>query len=328
MPKAPLYIVAVIVSVAIIALVGRLAFVQSAAGTAYPPYSSLRADAEGLKAFYDVAEAVGRKPERSFISTAELRVTNTTIVKLGVSAGSLAASAASTVNNPALLASLGNSVLLGVTGTCRYTEIPQWKLKMACGDGSRFFEVADWAVVEADSEGRPRVVERRFGKGEIVLVADSRLLNNASLARGSRGDLLAKLIERRPALLFDEEHLGVADQVSVAALIWRYRLHGVLAAAVLLFGLFVWKNATSFLPVVSEHAAAVRGQDTTAGLSNLLRRSVPETALLSTAISEWGKVVKNPSKREEISRLAATGSSPADAYNAIAYALRRDRIGR
>ncbi|PYK57302.1 MAG: hypothetical protein DME21_17605 [Verrucomicrobia bacterium] len=61
---------------------------------------------------------------------------------------------------------------------------------------------------------------------------------------------------------------------------------------VLLAGLFVWKNAVSFVPVYGEDQAevsgdAVTGKDSAAGFVNLLRRSISSSQIVPVCFAEW-----------------------------------------
>jgi hypothetical protein len=306
-------------------LVVQLANVQSAAGTAYPQFSSLRADAQGLKALHDVVELVGRQATRNYLPPDALQVRNTTIIRLGFTTGTLAIASHPGPEKPAALAAAGNTVILGITGDCHYATIKEWQLTLQCGDEGAFFDGPSWRVLETDGQQHARVVERQFGSGEIILLANSRMLNNAALARRARAALVAMLVERRPTVMFDEQHLGVADSTSVGKLLRHYRLHGVLLAGLLLFGVFVWRNTSSFLPRVEASADEIFGRDATAGLANLLRRTAPRGELLSIAVGEWAKAERNPDRQEEIRRIAASHTDPVEGYNAVAAALHQQR---
>ena len=95
-------------------------------------------------------------------------------------------------------------------------------------------------------------------------------------------------------MLFDETHLGVLEAPGVAALVRKYRLHGLVFGLALLAGLFVWKNTTSFVPpydedIVETRTDAVAGRDSAAGFVNLLRRSISSAEVLSVCFAEWKK---------------------------------------
>ena len=82
------------------------------------------------------------------------------------------------------------------------------------------------------------------------------------------------------------------EEPGIAALVRKYRLHGVVTGLVLLAGLFVWKNAVSFVPVYGEDQAevsgdAVTGKDSAAGFVNLLRRSISSSQIVPVCFAEW-----------------------------------------
>ena len=152
---------------------------------------------------------------------------------------------------------------------------------------------AEWRTNYA-RDGRPVLIERRVGKGSLVLSADSYFVSNEALRRERHAALLAWLVGPSHRLLFDETHLGVQSDLGIAVLARRYRLHGLAVGLFLLTLLFVWKNATSFVPPhdddsLAGRAHAVAGRDSAEAFVNLLRRSIPAKDLLTTCFDEWRK---------------------------------------
>lgn len=149
-----------------------------------------------------------------------------------------------------------------------------------------------WRTIET-REKYPVVIERDWGDGTIVLCADSYFISNEALRRDRRADLLAWLIGPHRVVTFDETHLGVVENPGVMTLARKYRLHGLIAALALLAALFIWKSATAFVPPVADTAdtspAPAVGRDSAAGFVNLLRRSIPPSALLEICLAEWKK---------------------------------------
>ena len=137
----------------------------------------------------------------------------------------------------------------------------------------------------------PVVVERHFGAGSVVIATDSYFLSNEALRDARHSDLLAWVIGPNRTVIFDEAHLGVVEQPGMSALVRRYRLYWVVAALILLAGLFVWKNATSLVPARSADAteAYIEGRDSSSGFVNLLRRNIAAREILATCYSEWKK---------------------------------------
>lgn len=142
-----------------------------------------------------------------------------------------------------------------------------------------------------ERDGKPVVIERQFGAGSLVIATDSYFLSNEALHDARHSNLLAWMIGPNRRIVFDEAHLGVTEQPGLAALMRRYRLHGFVASLLLLGGLFVWKNATSLVPVRKPEAseAYIAGRDAASGFVNLLRRNIPVRDILNTCYTEWKK---------------------------------------
>ena len=150
-----------------------------------------------------------------------------------------------------------------------------------------------WKVIYARGK-HPVLIERRFGSGSLVFSADSYFVSNEALRKERHPKLLTWLAGRNATVLFDETHLGVLEEPGVAALVRKYRLHGLVIGLALLAGLFVWKNTSSFVPPYDEEMVetrndAVAGRDSAAGFVNLLRRSIAAEDVLSVCFAEWKK---------------------------------------
>lgn len=160
-----------------------------------------------------------------------------------------------------------------------------------------FFEELDeaWTPIY-ERDGRAVMMERSMGDGTIVLSSDSYFLSNEAMWEERHADLIAWLLAGRAVdeahaakgVVFDEFHFGIGERPGVAALARRYRLHGLITALGVMALLFVWKSLASLTPKVDEvDAAETLGMDSRAGLSNLLRRSIPPSQVLSTCYEEW-----------------------------------------
>ncbi|HEU6446954.1 MAG TPA: DUF4350 domain-containing protein [Verrucomicrobiae bacterium] len=147
------------------------------------------------------------------------------------------------------------------------------------------------------------VIERKFGKGSVVLATDSYFISNEAMEKDRHPELLAWLIGGNKNIVFDEAHLGIVETGGVATLMRKYRLHALVGALILLGGLFIWKNSTSLVPPHAEERREgfVAGKDAQAGFVNLLRRSLAPRDLLAICFAEWKKTVapvgKIPPKR-------------------------------
>lgn len=150
-----------------------------------------------------------------------------------------------------------------------------------------------WKVVYTYRH-QPVIIERPFGRGSIVLCADSYLFSNEALRNDPKPELLAWLTgpvkSTRQPVVFDEVHLGLNESPGIAALGRKYRLHGLMAGFIVLAMLFVWKNAFSLTPArESDEDSGVytSRKDYTAGLISLLRRNIPSKKIMKTCIDEW-----------------------------------------
>jgi len=143
-------------------------------------------------------------------------------------------------------------------------------------------------------DGHPVIIEREFGKGTIVLSADSYLFSNEALRAEPYPELLAWLVGGSTNVIFDETHFGVRENPGIAALARKYHLHGLLLGMLLLAGLFAWKNAFSFIPPRGEGPSIgsrdfTSERDYTAGFTSLLRRNISPRDILTVCFQEWEK---------------------------------------
>jgi hypothetical protein len=178
-----------------------------------------------------------------------------------------------------------------------------------------------WRVIYARGTNAV-VIERKFGRGSVVMATDSYFVSNEAMARDRHADLLAWLVGPGRNVVFDEAHLGIVDTSGVATLMRKYRLHGLAAGLVLLAGLFIWKNSTSLVPPLADEARedVVAGRDASSGFVNLLRRSIAPRDLLAACFAEWKKSVAQKGK------MSATRFQQAEAIFAAENSLpKKDR---
>ncbi len=203
------------------------------------------------------------------------------------------------------------------TALCFKDLKPEWKVLYRCA-------------------GQPVVIERRLGRGSIILAADAYFLSNEAMRKERHPQLLAHLFDGPPVLVFDEEHLGVRDAPGIASLARKYRLHGVVAGILLIALLFVWKNAARFIPAYQDDTRdgdIVLGKESAAGFINLLRRTIKPAELLPLCLAEWRKSAPpRPAEQARVEDIAAqeqarpsTRRNPVATYQAIAQTLARKR---
>ena len=189
---------------------------------------------------------------------------------------------------------------------------------------------------------RPVIVARPVGDrgGELILASDSYFLSNEALRAEERPALLAGLIGPARRVIFDETHLGIAEQPGMMTLARRYGLQGGLAALALLAVLFIWRNVVSLVPPpvplagqASTNAGSIAGRDAAAGFLNLLRRGVAPRELIVVCLEQWqhmpGGRTPDTATIEHLRALAAEEGarpanrrSPATVYRAMCAALR------
>ncbi|MBM3861349.1 MAG: DUF4350 domain-containing protein [Verrucomicrobia bacterium] len=180
-----------------------------------------------------------------------------------------------------------------------------------------------WKTIYA-RDNSPVLIERPLGKGTLVFAADTYFASNEALLKERHPALLAWLIGPAAHVIFDETHLGVAEEPGIAGLLRNYRLHGLLAALLALAALFVWRQSVPFLPAAAESGddgTHVAGRTAAAGFVNLLRRSIPPKKLPDVCLDEWEKsFLRSPqyhADRVARARELAQGQDPVVAYHAI-----------
>ena len=176
----------------------------------------------------------------------------------------------------------------------------------------------------------PVMIERRIGKGSIVLSSLSFFVSNEALRADPQPTLIAWLIGGKRNVLFDETHHGVMDAPSLAALLRRHGLLVALTALTILAGLYVWRQSSSLAPPFDDGDIgtphAVSTQNSLSGLAGLLSRNVPKSDLPRVCFTEWRKTAARHTSHTDPALLMAPvvespSKSPADDYNRLARIL-------
>lgn len=275
---------------------------QFSAGDVYPAFSTLRGDPSGAKVIFEsVARLPGVTAIRSYQPLDRLPDRQSTVLLLGLEPRIFAMQSAADLNLSEEFASRGNRLILGMgpgagRAPPRQSALEKlWGIRFALdfdkagNDILYFAQAKDWSILEQNARG-PLVVEKSFGKGSIVLVADGALFRNKSVAEARQTALLTRIIGSHPRILFDEAHFGILESGSVVALARRFRLHGLVLGLALVAALFIWKNASSFPPVSSAPPIEkVQGRTSVSGLVTLLRRHIAPDRLVSACWQEWRK---------------------------------------
>ncbi len=197
-----------------------------------------------------------------------------------------------------------------------------------------FDKLAPAWTVQKTYQNHPVWIERPWLNGSVVLVADSWMLSNEALAHQPDAAALAALAGPNHNVVFDEGHLGINEGGSVAGLLRRYHLQGLIAALLVLAALYVWKSSSPFLPRIAPSSAGpagLRGFSAASGLVTLLERSIAPPKLLDVCISEFentagrGLAAEPRRKLEETMRDSAHAADPVRGYEAIRQALEEIR---
>jgi hypothetical protein len=170
-----------------------------------------------------------------------------------------------------------------------------------------------WQAIYKTAD-RPVLIEKKYGKGSIVIATDSYFASNEAVLKERHPDLLAWLAGPHKFIIFDETHNGIAEHPGVASLLFKYRLHGLLAAFLLMAALFVWQNSSSLVPkrTGQEDDSDSTGKDYLSGLTSLLRRNIPKRELLQVCVSEWKKSGSVLVPKEKLDRVEKSAASFKD----------------
>jgi hypothetical protein len=271
-------------------------------GDAYPAYSTLRSDPAGAEVIFEsLSRLPGVTVARSYLPLDRVADRDSTVLLLGLEPYNFAMQPASEAHALEEFAQRGNRLVVGMAEAVGH-EPPRpapleklWGVRFGLdfdkeGHGNLYFaEAQNWEIVQRTG-ARPAVIERAFGKGTVVLVADGRLFANQSVADAKQTALLARIIGAHTRIVFDEAHFGIVESGSVVALARRFRLHGLALGLAIVAMLFIWKNASSFPPVSSvPREEKVFGRTSVAGLVTLLRRHIAPDRLAAACRQEWLK---------------------------------------
>lgn len=183
---------------------------------------------------------------------------------------------------------------------------------------------SEWTVV-LERESRPVLVERRYGRGSVLLSADSYFVSNEALVKERHPWLLARLAGPNSVVIFDETHLGIQDAPGVVSLARKYRLEGMFGGVLFLAILFIWKNSSGLVPPGDGRGEpdgpAPGEKDHFSGLAGLLRRMIPRDQILAICAEEWKRTNRKGAGGE-----AALVGSIVDA-EAKRPARERDPVG-
>jgi hypothetical protein len=332
---------------------------QFASGELYPPFSSMRTDQLGTKLLFD---SLGKLPaiavERNFLPMELARKDGATWILLALPPLEVSRNGALFLKPMERIASRGNRVVLAMRVDAdskrpmqedldqmepppargsKQKSKPEppiespirtlWKVRLTIDPDVKnphplWFGQADgWRTI--DQVG-PKVlaIERDFGKGSVVLMAESSEFANESTVAMDRLRQVAGVIGPYRRIVFDEQHLGIAESGSVVAMARQFHLTGLAIGLALCAALFIWKNSSSFPPlgpVLSGERFS--GRTSQAGLLTLLKRHIPAAELAAVCWREWlstNRREATPERQKQAEAILAGASArPVEATREI-----------
>jgi len=167
----------------------------------------------------------------------------------------------------------------------------------------------NWETIYAVKD-KPVVLRQKIGLGTVVLLADSFPFSNEGLAIKRVPEFLLWTLGPARKVVFDETHLGVQSGNSIAVLMREYRMHGLLIGFLILAGLWIWKNNSSFVPAYSSESEQLEDDSVSyktnrEGILHLLQRHIPTQDLPAVCVHEWAKANANAaaSKRARLTEV-------------------------
>jgi hypothetical protein len=272
----------------------RLFGVQFASGSVYPEYSSLRSDPTGSKLLFEsLARMPGIAAVRSFGPLEFTEETNATIVLLGLG------TQIPNLETMERAAGRGNRIVVAfnaesVSRAPRAGALEKlWHVRLGVDLDKKhvhhlyFAEAKEWRVLDRVGE-KLLAIERGFGKGTVVLLAESDSFSNESAAAADQLELVSAALGDHSRMVFDEQHFGISESGSIVGMARRFRLGGLGFGLALCAALFIWRNASQFPPPASTPPVeAFAGRTSLSGLLTLLRRHIPPSELPAVCWREW-----------------------------------------
>jgi hypothetical protein len=229
---------AVVLAAGFIWVVLRLLGAQFSIGGVYPDYSSLRSDPLGSRLLFEgLARLPGLRVTRNYLPLEYFPEKSATLVLVGL--GPVLLRDPEFLLRMERVAGRGHRVVISLTelaerGDARALQT-SWQVRMGSGSRQAYFaEAQGWKALDRSGD-KLAAIERGFGKGSVVLFADSDLFANASAMEFKRLPAVTAALGSARSIVFDESHFGITESGSVVGLARRYRLLGLafgLASAV------------------------------------------------------------------------------------------------
>ena len=150
-----------------------------------------------------------------------------------------------------------------------------------------------WSVIYKVDDV-PVMLERKVGKGSMVISTVTYPFSNHALQYDRASDFLTWAVGDAEHVRFDETHFGIATAQGVGTLARKYRLQWLGLGLVLLGGLFVWKSSARVIPAYTYSSwslaeAKKTGRDSLSGLENLLAHHVSRQKMIRTLLTVFKK---------------------------------------
>lgn len=327
---------------------------QFASGEAYPEFSSLRTDRRGTRLLHDSLSALpGITVERNFRPFEFLPRDGAALLLLGMGP-------AEVNRDPALLrsveavASRGNRVVVAMHVAPDNVALTQRALdRIEVGKGKTsdpplkthwgvtllldsdveaehrlmFAQTGGWRTIEAANKGA-LAIEREFGKGSVLLMTESADFVNSVVVDVDRLPSVTRAVGGFRRVIFDEQHLGIAESGTVVGMARQFRLMGLAFGLALCAALFIWRNASPFPPAPAHGVRdGFSGRTSHSGLLTLLRRHIPAAEVAGVCWREWlttnGAAATAETRSKAESVLARDGTRPMEATREIQDVVQR-----
>jgi Domain of unknown function (DUF4350) len=285
-------------------------------GDTYPPLSTLRSDPLGAKVLYEsLADLQGFAVSRNYRTFENLHPEGATVFFLDMWPAQASSAELDT------LATDGGRVVIAFRPLAevpkredakgKVTTVSTFENAKRIGVDFAFCEQSDarfargrprttvlyfshpeavWRTLDQGPCG-PTEIERPFGRGSLVLVANPFPFSNEAMAGKPDTRFLMRMLGSNRRAIFDESHFGIEETPGVALLARQYHLQWAVAALLVLVVLFIWRQSALFPPAAgaSEDDAEVEGRETSDGLGRLLRRGIPPRDVVGACVAEWRK---------------------------------------
>lgn len=184
--------------------------------------------------------------------------------------------------------------------------LPDWYSQFRFKKSSK-----EWKTI-ARTAGGPVVIERKLGEGSIVFASDSFFVSNEALHREAAPEFLVWLLGDKTKVVFDETIHGVQESGGAMVLMREYRVHGVFFGLILFAALWAWRSSSPLAPGedfsgsgLAASAGAVAGEESSSGLTRLLRRSIAPKQLLRQCLELWEESRKRELPKEAQKKIAS-----------------------